>query len=124
LGFGWLRETGRSSKLFHLELPILVHKFKHGEKLIAVDPTEVHNYLRLDEKAVTRLTKYFLYPKTPPANLKRIHIDRQALALQYKDMMDQGLFKNQSDLARHLGVSRVWICKIMNSLKQKQVTES
>ena len=117
--WSWLRGTGRRSKLFHLELPFFVHNLKHGKKILAVDPSEVQKYLHLDDNAVIRLTKHFLYPKVPAASLKRIHIDRQALALQYREMLQQRLFNNQADLARHLGVSRVWITKIMNSLKPK-----
>jgi hypothetical protein len=105
-------------------LPFFVHNSKHGSKILAVDPSEVQKYLNLDAKAVTRLTKYFLYPNAPAVSLKRVHIDRQALALQYQDMLRQGLFKNQADLARNIGVSRVWITKIMNSLKGKESTSN
>ena len=39
------------------------------------------------------------------------------LAREYKRMIDKGQVKNQSDLARKLGVSRVRIHQILNLLK-------
>jgi hypothetical protein len=39
------------------------------------------------------------------------------LAKEYKQMIDSGQVKNQSSLARKLGISRVRICQILNLLK-------
>jgi hypothetical protein len=39
------------------------------------------------------------------------------LAKEYKQMIDNGQAKNQSGLARKLGISRVRICQILNLLK-------
>jgi hypothetical protein len=39
------------------------------------------------------------------------------LAKEYKQMIDNGQVKNQSSLARKLGISRVRICQILNLLK-------
>jgi site-specific DNA recombinase len=123
-GTPWLRGTIRSSKKFTLILPIFFHRSKHGEKILAVDPNEVRNYLDLDNEGVARLTRHFLYPAPRPDRLRRVKLDRIALAKQYRELIDSGLVSNQSELARHLGVSRVWITKIMNSLKTKSLVTS
>ena len=47
----------------------------------------------------------------------RIYRNPIYLAREYKQMIDNGQMKNQSDLAEKLGISRVHICQILNLLK-------
>ena len=64
-------------------------------------------------------TSIFYFPhKVTKAN-QIIHIYRNPiyLAREYKQMIDNGQVKNQADLARKLGISRVRIHQILSLLK-------
>jgi len=65
-----------------------------------------------------RLTKFFEIPEDLVPVRGHERLDRYSLALRYQKLIDQGYVKNQADLARHLGVSRAWITKVMNELKR------
>jgi len=64
-------------------------------------------------------TSTFYFPhKVMKANqIARIYQNPICLAREYEEMIDNGQVKNQSDLARKLGISRVRICQILNLLK-------
>ena len=62
-------------------------------------------------------TFYFPRKATKPNKTKPIHRNPICLAREYKQMIDNGQVKNQSDLARKLGISRVRICQILSLLK-------
>jgi len=64
-------------------------------------------------------TSTFYFPKkvTKAIQIVRIYRNPICLAREYKEMIDNGQVKNQADLARKLGISRVRICQILNLLK-------
>ena len=66
-----------------------------------------------------RLTDNFGLPIKPNFRIKREPINRMELAKTYLKLIEDGTFKTQAELARHLGVSRAWITTIMNNLKIK-----
>jgi hypothetical protein len=74
-------------------------------------------YLNLDEDSIVQLTRRFLFPTPKPSRLKRMLLDRKAIAEQYTELINAGVCSNQADVARHFGVSRAWVTKIMNTLK-------
>lgn len=75
----------------------------------------------MSDEEIHRLTKFFTIPdKLEPARIPE-RIDRHSLALMYKELIEQGYVKNQADLARHLGVSRAWITKVLNELNRRSV---
>ncbi|MDP1675335.1 MAG: hypothetical protein Q8L88_00605 [Bacteroidota bacterium] len=119
IGILWLRHSSQYTKRFSVVLPIFIHKTAHGEKVIAVDPNEVQKYLKLDQDDVVRLTRRFLYPQPAQSRLQRVLLDRRAMAEQYRELIQSGVVRNQAELSRHLGVSRAWITKVMNTLKIK-----
>ena len=61
----------------------------------------------------------FHFPKkvTKDNQIARIYRNPIYLAREYKQMIDNGQVKNQSDLARKLGISRVRIHQILSLLK-------
>ena len=64
-------------------------------------------------------TSIFNFPQKAIKTNQIIHIYRNPiyLAREYKEMIDDGQVKNQSDLARKLGISRVRIHQILSLLK-------
>jgi hypothetical protein len=66
----------------------------------------------------TFITTFYFPDKTTKANqIARIYRNPIYLAKEYKRMIDNGQVKNQSDLARKLGISRVRIHQILSLLK-------
>ncbi len=74
----------------------------------------------LSSDAVRRLTKFFEIPEDLVSVKVHTRLDRYSLAMRYRELIELGHFKNQADLARHLGVSRAWITKVMNELKRRR----
>jgi len=66
-------------------------------------------------------TFYFPHKVTKANQIARIYRNPIYLAKEYKQMIDNGQVKNQSDLARKLGISRVRICQILSLLKLDSV---
>ena len=62
-------------------------------------------------------TFHFPRKATIPNKTKSIYRNPIYLAREYKRMIDSGQVKNQSGLARKLGISRVRIHQILNLLK-------
>ena len=62
-------------------------------------------------------TFYFPHKVTKANQIVRIYRNPIYLAKEYKQMIDNGQVKNQSNLARKLGISRVRIHQILGLLK-------
>jgi len=62
-------------------------------------------------------TFYFPNKATKANKTARVYRNPIYLAKEYKQMIDNGQVKNQSDLARKLGISRVRIQQILSVLK-------
>jgi hypothetical protein len=62
-------------------------------------------------------TFYFPHKVTKVNQISRIYRNPIYLAKEYKQLIDSGQVKNQSDLARKLGISRVRIHQILSLLK-------
>jgi len=86
---------------------------QHGAKVLAIDAAKIHDYLVISPDAVKKLTEFFIYPKVknPVTNRKKLNL--QELAGLYYEMINSGRLKNRAALAKHLGVSRAWITKVM-----------
>jgi hypothetical protein len=99
-------------------MPIIIEKLAAGERRSIVDRKSLNKYFGMNDNELNRLTKFFSIPGRIEPQRKPDQLDRRTLASRYKDLIDQGYFRNKADLARHLGVSRAWITKVMNELKQ------
>jgi len=62
-------------------------------------------------------TFYFPHKVTKANQIKHVYRNPIYLAREYKQMIDNGQVKNQSGLARKLGISRERICQILSLLK-------
>ncbi len=55
-------------------------------------------------------------PEKPP-HMPRI--DYQELARSYRKIMEREGFASNAELARHLGVSRVWVSRVLKGIRRK-----
>jgi hypothetical protein len=54
-----------------------------------------------------------------PAKTSKQRIDYDALQQCYAKMLSDGPFKTQKELARHMGVSRVWVSRVLQGIKRR-----
>ena len=108
-----LRETHENSNYLLLRIPIEITNSAHGEKAIAVAEAPLSSFLPLSPDAITRLQDARLIRLPRPVRAKRQPIDYAALQQSYRQMIAEGGFASQTELARHLGVSRVWVSKVL-----------
>jgi len=109
----WLPETHENSNYLLLRIPIEISNSARGEKAIAVAESLLHSSLPLSPDAITRLRDRRLIRLPRPVRAKRRPIDYAALQQTYARMLAEGPFSTQTDLARHLGVSRVWVSRVL-----------
>jgi len=88
-------------------------------KTIAVKEATLSSILPLSPDAITRLQDRRLIRLPRPARAKRLPIDYAALQQSYARMLAEGPFSNQTELARHLGVSRIWVSRVLKGIKRK-----
>jgi len=74
-------------------------------------------YFNISDECVSRLTKIFNHGKFK-IKLSLLRLNKYNLAINYKRMIDEGMYKNQAELARAYGVSRAWITIVMKELKK------
>jgi len=70
-------------------------------------------------------TFYFPQKILKTNQIKPLYRNPIYLAKEFKEMIDSGKVKNQSDLARKLGISRARVTQILNLLKlEKNITDN
>jgi hypothetical protein len=116
-----LRDTDDNSKPLRAEIPVFMRKRAHGEVIWMINRRAAYGKLDLSKEGEYRLTKFFEIPEDLVPLRIHARIDRHSLAIRYRELIDQGYVKNKADLARHLGVTRAWITKVMKELKRAEL---
>jgi hypothetical protein len=112
-------ETHENSDYILLRIPIEISYSARGEKAIAVAEGPLHCSLPLSRAAITRLQDVRLIRLPRPVKTKRLPIDYAVLQQTYRRMLADDGFVSQADLARHLGVSRVWVSRVLKGIRRK-----
>ena len=84
-----------------------------------MDSDRLPQELGLNEEAIGSLVQAGLVRHRPQKPRPKPRIDYAALQQTYRRMLAEGLFKSQTELARHLGVNRVWVSKVLKGIKRK-----
>jgi hypothetical protein len=112
-----LRERLENSNYILLKIPIEIHNLGHGQRLICMDSDRLPQELGLNEQAIGSLVQAGLVQLRPQKPRPKKRIDYEALQQTYRQMLTEGGFASQTDLARHLGVSRVWVSRVLVGAK-------
>lgn len=112
---GSLRGRLENSKTLWVKLPVVLHNSRYGTKILAVAPAKISKYLDMPPEAVKKVTESFIYFKAKNSAIKSRKSSREERATLYREMLESGEFKNRAALAQHLGVSRAWVTKMMNT---------
>lgn len=105
-----------------IKLPFIYKKtgFNRNKKGLYLDERKIYKYFSITQDSARRLARAFNEGNFKQKKyLFRLRISKYKLAKNYKQLIDEGEFKNQAELARGLGVSRAWVTKVMNILKKK-----
>jgi len=73
----------------------------------------------INEDAIGSLMQAGLVRLRPQKPRPKERIDYEALQQRYRRMLAEGGFASQTELARHLGVSRVWVTRVLKGIKRK-----
>jgi len=75
--------------------------------------------LELSDGDISRLCDRGLILPRRKMPAQKPKIDYEKLARNYRETMDRMRFVSHSDLGRHLGVSRVWVSRVLKGVKQR-----
>ncbi len=119
--FPWLRETDENSNYILLRIAIEIGNSAHGERTFSL--AEAHplsSILPLSPDAITRLQGSLLIRPSRLIKDKRYPIDYAALQQSHARMLNEKGISSQAELARHLGVSRVWVSRALKGIHPKE----
>jgi len=105
-----------------IKLPFIYKKtgLNRNKKGLYLDERKIYKYFSITQDSARRLARAFNEGNFKQKKyLFRLRISKNTLAKNYKQLIDEGEFKNQAELARGLGLSRAWVTKVMNVLKKK-----
>ena len=94
-----------------------MQKRAHGKNKIHINVEEFSKEMAISSSLEQRLTHNFGVPYREKTRPRKTLEERIKLFEDYEKLIEDGSFKTRAALARHLGVSRAWITKVMNTLK-------
>ena len=102
-----------------LRLPIIVRRVQRGEAKLVANTAKLGEYLALAPEELKRLAPLFPRPLPDSARPIRKRIDYVALRAQYEQLLADGTCATKADVARHVGVSRVWVSRVLRGFNRK-----
>ena len=108
-----LRDRLHTSNYILVKIPIEIHNLGHGERLTCMDSERLPEEIGVTEKDIESLSQAGLVRRRAQKPRPKERIDYETLQQTYARMLTEGPFKSQTELARHLGVSRVWVSKVL-----------
>jgi hypothetical protein len=119
LQVAWLRGTHDDSNYILLRIPLEIRYGRRGEKALSIATRYLPSALPISQGAITRLQEAGLILESNEEGTKKPPTDYRALAQQYREMVHAHGLSNQTELARHLGVSRVWVSRVLKGITRK-----
>jgi hypothetical protein len=102
-------------------LPFVFERLPHGKLFFTLDVDRLPEFLDVSPECTAKLRRRFCPPvlsAVPPRN-RTSPIDYAARQHTYRRMLADGDFASQAELARHLGVSRVWVSRALKDIKRR-----
>jgi len=102
-----------------LRLPVVIRRVQRGEAKLVVDTAKLGEYIALTPNDIDRLAPLPSGPVPERARPMTKRIDYVALRAQYAQLLRDGTCATKADVARHVGVSRVWVSRGLKGIKRK-----
>jgi hypothetical protein len=111
-----LREPVNSTNSFRVRFPVICRRIRKGEIKFAFDSMRMQEYFDLHDVDLKELSLALCDDIITKKDQKTVYkpIDPQARRAEYQALLDDGTCRNRADIARHYGVSRAWVTKVMN----------
>jgi hypothetical protein len=108
-------------QLLRLRLPFVFKRLPHGKLFFTLDVDRLPSFLVVSPECIANLRSRFCPPALTAASPHhtRPPIDYASLQQAYRQMLSEGPFSNQANLARPPGVSRVWVSRVLKGIKRK-----
>ena len=103
-----------------LRLPVIIRRVQRGEAKLVVDFAKLGQFLALSPEDIDRLAPLFSGPLPERTRPMRKRIDSVALRAQYEQLLLDGTCATKADVARHVGVSRVWVSRVLKGINRKE----
>ena len=102
-------------QLLRLRLPFVFKRLPHGKLFFTLDVERLPLFLDVTPECIAKLRSRFCPPalSAAPPHRPKVPIDYASLQQTYRRMLADGGFASQAELARHLGVSRVWVSRVL-----------
>jgi hypothetical protein len=100
-----------------LRIPLAIHNSTRGEKEFSTTEGALLSMLPMSSSGIPRLQDCRLIRLYEPKR-ERPPVEYDALAKLYREILCSGEFTSQAELARYLGVSRVWVCRLLKGIKR------
>jgi len=85
----------------NIKLPFQYKNTGYKNKGLYLDNTRLKHYLLISDECASRLTTTFNNEKFKiKISLSKFRLNKYNLAIRYKNMIEEGRFKNQTELAR------------------------
>jgi len=93
----------------------------HGKLYLTLVVDRLSDFLDVTPECIAELRSRFCPPvlSEAPRRSRKDPINYAALQQKYRQMLADGRFASKADLARHLGVSRVWVSRVLRGIKRK-----
>jgi len=98
-------------------LPVVIRRVRRGEAKLDLNVSKLREYLKLAPTDLDRLTPLLPAPTVKKLKPSRMRIDYVTLKAQYERLLSDGTYATKADLARHMGVSRVWVSRMLKGVK-------
>ena len=102
-----------------LRLPVIIRRVQRGEAKLVVNIAKLGEYLALSPENIDRLAALLPRPTPDKTRPVREKIDYVALRAQYEQLLLDGTCATKADVARHAGVSRVWVSRVLKGIGRK-----
>jgi predicted aminopeptidase len=103
-----------------LRLPVIIRRVERGEAKLVVDTAQLGEFLALAPEDINRLASLLSRPPSEKTRALRKRIDYVALRAQYEQLLLDGICATKADVARHVGVSRAWVSRVLKRVKRKE----
>jgi len=100
-----------STNFLHLKFPLICNKIARGEHVFCLDSSRLAEYFDVRGLNVAELSTA-LCNKIIPVRERLApnrSVDPVEKGRQYRRLLENGVVKNQSELAAYIGVSRAWM---------------
>jgi len=92
---------------------------QRGEAKLVVNTAKVGEFLSLGPEEINRLAPLPSGPLPGKTRPTRAKIDHIALRAQYEQLLADGTCATKADLARHIGVRRAWVSRVLKGIRRK-----